>query len=73
MYKVSWSVSLVARTLALFLFAGVAEIGGGWLVWQAVREQRPWWFALCGAQFRLHTLFVAHVIYKASCCYYLGM
>lgn len=32
-------------SLVLFLVAGGAEIGGGWLVWQAVREGRPWWFA----------------------------
>lgn len=30
----------VARTLALFLLAAVAEIGGAWLVWQGVREHR---------------------------------
>ena len=22
---------------------------GGWLVWQAVREGKPWWWALCGS------------------------
>jgi small multidrug resistance family-3 protein len=30
----------VARTLALFVAAAVAEIGGAWLVWQGVREDR---------------------------------
>ena len=30
----------VARTLALFVVAAVAEIGGAWLVWQGVREHR---------------------------------
>jgi small multidrug resistance family-3 protein len=30
----------VARTLALFLLAAIAEIGGAWLVWQGVREHR---------------------------------
>ena len=30
----------VARTLALFVAAAVAEIGGAWLVWQGVREHR---------------------------------
>lgn len=29
-----------ARTIVLYLFAGLAEIGGGWLVWQWLREQR---------------------------------
>ena len=31
---------LIARSVALFLLAAVAEIGGAWLVWQGVREQR---------------------------------
>ena len=30
----------VVRTLALFVVAAVAEIGGAWLVWQGVREHR---------------------------------
>ena len=31
---------MVARSLALFIAAAVAEIGGAWLVWQGVREDR---------------------------------
>jgi small multidrug resistance family-3 protein len=30
----------VLRSVALFVLAAVAEIGGAWLVWQGVREQR---------------------------------
>jgi len=30
----------VLRSIALFLVAAVAEIGGAWLVWQGVRENR---------------------------------
>lgn len=30
----------VTRSVLLFLLAAVAEIGGAWLVWQGVREQR---------------------------------
>lgn len=30
----------VARSLLLFALAALAEIGGAWLVWQGVREQR---------------------------------
>jgi small multidrug resistance family-3 protein len=30
----------VARSLLLFVLAAVAEIGGAWLVWQGVREER---------------------------------
>jgi small multidrug resistance family-3 protein len=31
---------LVLRSVALFVLAALAEIGGAWLVWQGVREQR---------------------------------
>ncbi|WP_065570591.1 YnfA family protein [Microbacterium oleivorans] len=37
-----------ARIVTLFVVAAVAEIGGAWLIWQAVRENRGWWFALLG-------------------------
>ena len=30
----------VAKSLALFVLAAAAEIGGAWLVWQGVREHR---------------------------------
>ena len=30
----------VLRSVLLFVVAAVAEIGGAWLVWQGVREQR---------------------------------
>jgi small multidrug resistance family-3 protein len=36
------------RSIALFGLAAVAEIGGAYLVWQAVREGRPWWLAILG-------------------------
>lgn len=34
----------VMRSIPLFVLAAIAEIGGAWLVWQGVREQRglPW-------------------------------
>ena len=36
----------IARSIALFLLAALAEIGGAWLVWQGVREHRgPLWVA----------------------------
>lgn len=31
---------LVLRSIVLFVLAALAEIGGAWLVWQGVREQR---------------------------------
>ena len=39
----------VARSLILFALAAVAEIGGAWLVWQGVREQRGMAFVAGGA------------------------
>ncbi len=30
----------VVRSIALFIVAAIAEIGGAWLVWQGVREHR---------------------------------
>ena len=30
----------VLRTVALFVLAAIAEIGGAWLIWQGVREHR---------------------------------
>ena len=39
----------VLRIIALFVLAAVAEIGGAWLVWQTIRESKPWWFAGLGA------------------------
>ena len=32
----------VMRSILLFVLAAVAEIGGAWLVWQGIREQRGW-------------------------------
>ncbi|HWD03186.1 MAG TPA: YnfA family protein [Amycolatopsis sp.] len=32
----------VLRSIVLFLAAAVLEIGGAWLVWQGVRENRGW-------------------------------
>jgi small multidrug resistance family-3 protein len=38
----------VLRSIALFLLAALAEIGGAWLVWQGVREHRGLLFAGLG-------------------------
>ena len=32
----------IARSIALFVVAALAEIGGAWLVWQGVREHKGW-------------------------------
>ena len=46
---VRWTGPAIARAVAIFVASGVAEIGGGWLVWKAVREGRPWWWAVVGS------------------------
>jgi small multidrug resistance family-3 protein len=40
---------LIARSLALFMVAGLCEIGGGYLVWLWLREGRSIWVATAGA------------------------
>jgi small multidrug resistance family-3 protein len=40
---------LVARSVVLFVVAAVAEIGGAWLMWQAIKEGRGVLFAAAGA------------------------
>jgi small multidrug resistance family-3 protein len=55
-----WTAVTIVQAIALFLVAGVAEIGGGWLVWKSVRGggggddgdgdgTKPWWWALIGS------------------------
>jgi small multidrug resistance family-3 protein len=38
----------VPRSLALFGVAAIAEIGGAYMVWLAIREGEAWWLALLG-------------------------
>lgn len=38
----------IARVLILFVLAAAAEIGGAWLIWQGVRENRGWILAALG-------------------------
>ncbi|WP_339823710.1 YnfA family protein [Paenibacillus sp. FSL R7-0163] len=35
--------------ILLFIIAGLAEIGGGYLVWLWLRESRPLWYGLVGS------------------------
>jgi len=37
-----------ARSVSLFVLAGLCEIGGGWLIWQWLREGKPSWWGLAG-------------------------
>ena len=40
---------MTGRSVALFIAAAVAEIGGAYLMWQAIKEGRGLLFALAGA------------------------
>lgn len=38
----------IVRSLILFAVAGLAEIGGGWLVWQWLRSSWGFWAGIVG-------------------------
>ena len=46
--KFVWTPKLVLLSLFLFILAGIAEIGGGWLIFQTLRVQQPFWWAILG-------------------------
>ncbi len=39
----------LVRSISLFVLAGGAEIGGGYLIWLWLREGRPAWVGVLGA------------------------
>lgn len=39
---------VILRSLLLFVLAGLAEIGGGYLVWQWLREGKALWIGIVG-------------------------
>ncbi len=39
----------IVKSLFFFLLAGMFEIGGGYLIWQWLREGKSLWFAVIGA------------------------
>jgi small multidrug resistance family-3 protein len=43
------STEKVTSSVFLFLLAGLCEIGGGWLVWQWLRENRSFSWGFVGA------------------------
>ncbi|MFO7670081.1 MAG: YnfA family protein [Bacteroidales bacterium] len=38
----------IIYSILIFILAGLCEIGGGYLVWLWLREQKPWWFGAIG-------------------------
>jgi len=39
----------VLKSLLIFILAGVCEIGGGYLIWQWLKEGKPLWYGIFGA------------------------
>lgn len=42
------SARTITISLGLFMLAGLFEIAGGWLVWQWLKNAKPWSWALLG-------------------------
>ena len=40
---------MMLKPIALFIVAGLCEIGGGYLVWLWFKEGKPMWYAILGA------------------------
>jgi hypothetical protein len=47
--KTFWTPQKILYSLLLFIASGIAEIGGGWLVFQTIRVDRPFWWAIIGS------------------------
>jgi len=43
-----WTPQTITLSVILFVAAGLLEVGGGWLVWQTVRENKNWIYAGTG-------------------------
>jgi len=39
---------IITRSILLFIVAGLCEIGGGYLVWQAIRGGKGWFTGILG-------------------------
>lgn len=44
-----WTPLMVFQAIGIFVLSGCAEIFGGWLVWKAVRDGRPFWWMILGS------------------------
>ncbi len=38
----------IFKSISIFILAGLCEIGGGYLVWLTLREEKPWWVGVLG-------------------------
>jgi small multidrug resistance family-3 protein len=39
---------LILKSMAWFVLAGLCEIGGGFMIWESLREKQPMWIGLLG-------------------------
>jgi len=39
----------IIRSLFIFILAGICEIGGGYLIWQWLKDDKPYWYGAAGA------------------------
>jgi len=58
-----WTAPKIVLSIFLFFAAGLAEIGGGWLVWQAVRGR----FAAEGPRWQFNLRAVLYLV-LGGCC-----
>ncbi|WP_305036584.1 YnfA family protein [Larkinella sp. C7] len=42
------SLMIVLKSLSVFVLAGLCEIGGGYLVWLWLKEDKPLWYGILG-------------------------
>ncbi len=40
---------LIVKSVLIFILAGLCEIGGGYMVWQWLRQGKPLWYGILGA------------------------
>ena len=38
----------IIKSLLIFILAGLCEIGGGYLIWQWLKEDKPFWYGIIG-------------------------
>ncbi len=39
---------MVLKSIAVFILAGLCEIGGGYLVWLCIKDNKPFWYGIVG-------------------------
>jgi small multidrug resistance family-3 protein len=38
----------ILKSIPIFILAGLCEIGGGYLIWLWLKEDKSWWYGLLG-------------------------